>query len=75
MLVDAKRFAEAIEDYTTALAAGRPNDTGQAARLRSGRALAYEGLYAWPLALKVALRNPGPLIYLIYHDKGLTTIL
>jgi len=26
-------------------------DTGALARLRNGRALAYEGLYAWPLAL------------------------
>jgi len=50
--VDAKRFEESIGDYTTLLAAIDPKkDGGSAARFRAGRALAYEGLYAWPLAL------------------------
>ena len=50
--VDAKRFAEAVRDYTSLLEAIDPEkEGGAAARFRAGRALAYEGLYAWPLAL------------------------
>ena len=52
--VDAKKFEDAISDYTTLLDMVDPDkDGGSAARFRAGRALAYEGLYAWPLALKV----------------------
>jgi len=50
--VDGKLFNVALEDYSAALAmTNRAEDTGRAARLLAGRALAYEGLYAWPLAL------------------------
>lgn len=50
--VDAKKFKEAISDYTALLGMIDPeSDGGAAARFRAGRALAYEGLYAWPLAL------------------------
>lgn len=52
--VDAKRFKESIADYTALLVTvDAETDGGSVARFRAGRALAYEGLYAWPLALKV----------------------
>ena len=50
--VDAKRFDRAVADYTALIdAVDVARDPGAAARFRAGRALAYEGLYAWPLAL------------------------
>jgi tetratricopeptide (TPR) repeat protein len=52
--VDAKAFEPAVADYAAALAlvgsAAEP-DAGAAARLRAGRALAYEGLARWADAL------------------------
>ena len=51
--VDAKHFASSVDDYSSLLASVDPvTDGGAAARFRAGRALAYEGLYAWPLALR-----------------------
>ena len=41
-----------MADYTALIdAVDVARDPGAAARFRAGRALAYEGLYAWPLAL------------------------
>ena len=61
MAVDAKRFAEAVRDYTSLLETTDARENGGAsARFRAGRALAYEGLYAWPLAL----RDYDEVIYL-----------
>ena len=50
--VDLKKFEQSIEDYAELLSRVDPiNDAGAAARFHAGKALAYEGLYAWPLAL------------------------
>lgn len=58
--VDAKRFEESIALYTSLLESiDSTKDGGSAARFRAGRALAYEGLYAWPLALKVRGAREG----------------
>ncbi len=52
--VDAKRFEAAIGDFNEALAllpVSERDDSGAAARLRAGRALAFEGVSRWADAL------------------------
>ena len=47
-----QKFASSVDGYSLLASVDPVTDGGAAARFRAGRALAYEGLYAWPLALR-----------------------